>query len=495
MLGDSLVGDLSEMRERSSSYYDVLAVEGGQTLPAEIQRRNVSQADKTAYQMHENDPAEVVLVCEPEGASLMMGGLHPRASLYDRPVNLDISKRQHKRFREVLRSHGLKVLTVREVLAFGAEEHVGARISLEDLAMMALNYRIAEGFQLEELSKCEQYYLSDEYKRRVLEGMSVYQLIEVVLVNPTVWLAPSDRDTGLTSTYEFQPLSNLVYMRDQQITTAKGIVMGKLRSSQRHLEVDLMKFCIRKLGFPVIGEISEPGFLEGGDFFPAGRDLCFIGVGLRSNEEACKQLMDNDWLGTKRVAIVFDKFEKHQDRMHLDCVFNIVGNKCCILLEELIGDDAPTKRLVDEYTRNSVAGNYQLTRQGIEFNQFLKEEGYKIIPITAEDQLQYACNVLNLGNGKLISVHTKSARQLIRFPHFSGTVQVVDFSSITSMYGAVHCCTQVLRRHAKSRLGWPRRGGISSHRMSDSSILDAPRSEPHSDDESGTSIPENGVFA
>lgn len=35
-----------------------------------------------ARQDHENEPAEVVIVCEPEGSSLMMGGLHPRSALY-----------------------------------------------------------------------------------------------------------------------------------------------------------------------------------------------------------------------------------------------------------------------------------------------------------------------------------------------------------------------------------------------------------------------------
>jgi hypothetical protein len=63
------------------------------------------------------------------------------------------------------------------------------------------------------------------------------QLIDTVLINPTVHLAPSYRDTGLTATYTFEPLSNLVYTRDQQITTCKGIVMGRLRSQQRQREV------------------------------------------------------------------------------------------------------------------------------------------------------------------------------------------------------------------------------------------------------------------
>ena len=58
----------------------------------------------------------------------------------------------------------------------------------------------------------------------------------------------SCRDTGLSASYTFQPLSNLVYTRDQQVTTCKGIVMGRLRSSQRQLEVEVMRFCFEKLG-------------------------------------------------------------------------------------------------------------------------------------------------------------------------------------------------------------------------------------------------------
>lgn len=44
---------------------------------------------------------QVVIVCEPESASLMMGGLHPRASLYERPVNIESAKATHALFRQV----------------------------------------------------------------------------------------------------------------------------------------------------------------------------------------------------------------------------------------------------------------------------------------------------------------------------------------------------------------------------------------------------------
>ena len=34
-----------------------------------------------------------------------------------------------------MREHGVKVLTVRDILSYGVEDHVGARVELEDLAM------------------------------------------------------------------------------------------------------------------------------------------------------------------------------------------------------------------------------------------------------------------------------------------------------------------------------------------------------------------------
>ena len=42
-----------------------------------------------------------------------------------------------------------------------------------------------------------------------------------IMTNPSVRLTPSYRDTGFTAYYTFEPLSNLVYTRDQCICTAK----------------------------------------------------------------------------------------------------------------------------------------------------------------------------------------------------------------------------------------------------------------------------------
>ena len=62
---------------------------------------------------------------------------------------------------------------------------------------------------------------------------------------------------------------------------------------------------------------------------------------------------------------------------------------------------------------------------------------------------KYGCNILNLGNSRIISVHPETARQIVRCPEFTGDVQTIAFDAITSMYGACHCSSAVVRRIPK----------------------------------------------
>ena len=50
-----------------------------------------------------------------------------------------------------------------------------------------------------------------------------------------------------------------------------------------------------------------------------------------------------------------------QDRMHLDCVFSIVADDVCIMMDEMMGEKSPTKRLVDEWVQVSVEKHPRMT--------------------------------------------------------------------------------------------------------------------------------------
>lgn len=59
------------------------------------------------------------------------------------------------------------------------------------------------------------------------------------------------------------------------------------------METQLMTFVFQKLHIPIVGIIpSDKGaYLEGGDFLPAGKEMCFIGCGLRTNMKAIGLLL------------------------------------------------------------------------------------------------------------------------------------------------------------------------------------------------------------
>jgi arginine deiminase len=158
-----------------------------------------------------------------------------------------------------------------------------------------------------------QYYVSDEYKRSALEKMGNEQLCDIILTNPTVTLTPAQKNTSVLATsYSFDPLVNLIFTRDQSITTRLGVVLTRPQTEMRLREIKVIRFCLQKLGVPIIGEVPAPGTLEGGDFFPAGDDLCIVGVGLRSNTAAVRSLLRGGQFGTRRVAVAKDYFDQSQ---------------------------------------------------------------------------------------------------------------------------------------------------------------------------------------
>jgi N-dimethylarginine dimethylaminohydrolase len=75
--------------------------------------------------------------------------------------------------------------------------------------------------------------------------------------------------------------------------------------------------------------------------------------------------------------------------------------------EDCIGEQSPVRRLVTEYVRcdesHPVTGFYRKDSEGVEFSMYLKSKGYNIIPLSRKEQLEYGCNAINLGNGRIVA--------------------------------------------------------------------------------------------
>ena len=308
-------------------------------------------------------------------------------------------------------------------------------------------------------------YTSNEYKQEIINKLSDDQLVDIILNNPKYILSPTKLNTFIEpKSISFNPLGNLIFCRDQQITTKKGVVIGRARSSQRAGEHLIMKQVFENLNSTVLGilskEYDENAFLEGGDYFVAKNDLSMLGVGLRTSMKGAEYLMENDLLGTRYMAIIYDDEDKDQQRMHLDTYFNILSDEYVIVLDfDEVQKFYPNKKigrkvyLYDNEAKYPIesnnrdipkkVGKYKLIKIYNKLYTFLEEKlKYKLIKVTHQQQIDYIINFLNIGNNEIISVN----KDLKLFEKQTNTkIMFLEFRPILNMYGAMHCITQVSR--------------------------------------------------
>ena len=265
--------------------------------------------------------------------------LNPAASLYEDVTDEDEIRKCFIQLKEYLKTQNIKLITIEEALLLEK-----CHDDLLELAKESLNYERetkVDEINIEDVKKkrrkssFEEYclYSSEEYKEKILKKFSKKHLINIILTRPSIKLKHIETDTFIESTsINFTPLGNLIFCRDQQITTKKGVVMGRTRTNQRKYEHKIMKQVFKNLNVEIIGEVKD-GYLEGGDYFVARENLSMLGIGLRTNINAGNYLMENDLLGTRFMALIYDENDKDQQRMHLDTYFNILNDDNAVVID------------------------------------------------------------------------------------------------------------------------------------------------------------------
>ena len=417
-------------------------------------------------QPSESTPAKTIIVHVSKMESFICS-LNPAASLYEDVTDEEDIRKCFNELGEYLKTKDIKLITTEEALLLKGKEE-----ELMKLAKDSLNYeretKIEEEKDEEKRKdslKEYEMYSSDEYKENVLKKFSKKNIMNVILTRPTIKLKHIDTDTYIESTsITFNPVGNIVFCRDQQITTKKGVVIGSSRTSQRRYEHIIMKQVFKNIGADIIGELGEEGYLEGGDFFVAREDLSMLGVGLRTDMNGAKYLMKNDLLGTRYMGICLDENDLDQQRMHLDTYFNILNNDNALVIDfdevkkkenkvnnidrkvYLYDNNKDVKEIEsDNKNMDNKIGEYKLIKIYDSFYKFLDDMKFNYIKITHQEQKEYMINFLNIGNNTVISVN-KNLQQKLKDNNINDIhVQYFNCQPILNMYGGMHCMTQVSR--------------------------------------------------
>ena len=388
--------------------------------------------------------ARLILTHDP-GEELFLGALHPAAALFREHIDIPELIAEHATYRRVLAEAGARVLTVRQILldGTGADGKPADRTKLENLRRFAAGFLT---FDTQNLSP-ETAGQQKEYRQSILAKTSPRDLVRIILRQPIIRLSETQINTGLKAEYSENPVMNLFYTRDQLITTAKGVVIGRMNSPQREKGCDILQFCLEKIGMKPLHRIDGEGaHLEGGDFYPFG-DTAFIGCGMRTTQPAIDQLMEHDLLGCNRLVVVKDRLFS-QAEMHLDTYFNIIDrNLVTLTARRMTTDpDSPDLLLADIYLRGA-NGVYTKTEEDVGFVELLRSRiGAAIIPISEEDADRLAGNFLTVGSRRIIGVAGQSEALRTELKHRGVKVTWVGLDNLCKGYGAAHCMTQVLRR-------------------------------------------------
>jgi N-dimethylarginine dimethylaminohydrolase len=196
--------------------------------------------------------------------------------------------------------------------------------------------------------------------------------------------------------------------------TPFGAIICQLANPRRRGEyVTTLRFYLAN-EIPIYDLVSTGSF-EGGDFAMIEPGSALIGhTGTRSEEIAANQV--GGWLAAEGIEVVYAPIDEYY--VHIDVLVCMLGEKlaavCVDALEPEIVDWLGAKRI-------------------------------EIVPVTFRDTMGLGCNVMSLGNDRVLSM-AQSSELNERLRALGFTVYDPDMSQFQLAGGGVHCMAQPLRR-------------------------------------------------
>jgi N-dimethylarginine dimethylaminohydrolase len=223
-------------------------------------------------------------------------------------------------------------------------------------------------------------------------------------------------DAGVTVHYldPDEALPYQVYARDSSFMTPWGAVVTQMHQWWRRGEYAPVLRFYQSKGIPIYNMVTAAA-MEGGDFDVIEPGTVLIGYcGERTQEPAARQIQG--WLAKEGWEVRLAPIAEHY--VHIDLMVCMLAHKLAAVCLETTDDS-----IVD----------------------WLKSKKIEVVPVNYRDTMLLGCNVMSLGDGKVISTsQSKDLNARLRARGF--TVYDPDVTMFTLGGGGVHCMAQALRR-------------------------------------------------
>ncbi len=210
------------------------------------------------------------------------------------------------------------------------------------------------------------------------------------------------------------------YAHDASLATDFGLILMRLGKTNRLPEGDRQGELASQLGIPVLAKIGTPGTTEAGDIVWLDSKTLLIGNGYRTNGAGIAQM--RSILAPKGIEVLSAPLPYGP------------GPSACLHLMSLIS-------LLDEQT-----ALVDLPWLAVETVEMLKSRGFQFIEIDYSERDTLACNVLALGEKRLLAI-AENRKTNDRLRHRGFDVRTFPGSEICiNGSGGPTCLTRPLLR-------------------------------------------------
>ncbi len=405
----------------------------------------------------ETQPLEEVLVWGEPGIEALLGQLLPKSrSLFFSYYEVLEARKEFRYLQTLVENEKIQFTRAKDALA--------KRLERRELANEPKSIRELEVALLQRAN--EYYETFRELKRKDFSREGIHANIEDIYLqvqrDMKQILQEDLRSYGeiatirlnhlLSLSYEL-PLANIFYGRDQSQALTDKMILSVLKWEIRRPEVAIFKEALLELDYGNVLIEIERGTLEGGDIAVFG-DTCYVGVGARTTFSAAKNLCRKigpylEQYGLQIMAVVNNRHEQeaatydapteeHMHIMHLDMFWIPLAPD----LVMAYGDEIDQRKVI----RISSKSDTLITEELGSFREFHANKGIEIMEVTKQEQENFATNLLNLGNKKVIVALSKNTRVITELEKRGYRVLSAELNKLVNGYGATHCLTAPVRR-------------------------------------------------
>ena len=128
-----------------------------------------------------------------------------------------------------------------------------------------------------------------------------------------------------------------IYCRDASIATDFGMILCNMGKADRQMEPAAQRDYFEKNDILVLGEITEPGTLEGGDVVWLDKNTLAVGHTYRTNESGIDQLKKLlEPRGVEIIVVDLPHYKGPSDVFHLMSIFSPVAPNLAVLYSPLM---------------------------------------------------------------------------------------------------------------------------------------------------------------